>query len=157
VTAFALFPNLRTSAAPRGIVSLQLAWRRTRSDEIVSSWQTAQLLGAAKRSLVTDEFFLLAYGAFFVLTGVLLGRAAAASGLLSAQNGTRLSWLLAGVGVLIAILDAVENVGLWLQLNRRNRWTLPTSLVSSAKWALAALLLLTDIGLVAPILIASAS
>jgi len=96
---------LRTSAAPNGIVSYELAGNIKPAAEILGSWDTrAQLFAAFGLGL--DYLFMPAY-ALALSLGILLaaGRHPGAF----AKLGAPLGW----GALLAALFDAVENFALW--------------------------------------------
>lgn len=103
--------RLRTDAAPRGIVSLELAGNERRAHRIYDSWEDADRQ-FARRSIRLDFLFLLSYSTAIGLAtawaaDVLRARQASLAG-----SGAILAWL----QWLAALLDAVENVALWRML-----------------------------------------
>lgn len=136
-----LFPNLRLKdAAPRGIVSFELAWTSTRARRIIDGWQKDHRDGAARRSLwAIDAPFIVLYSIALSVLGVLAARTAYHSGLLSGSTADDLATGLAAASWGAGAADLIENVGLWLQFRFRPRQPLPaaTSTVSTAKWLTA--------------------
>jgi hypothetical protein len=134
-----LFPRLRTAAAPRGIVSLQLAFTAARAKAVIESWRARHLDGAARRSLFVDVPFVVFYAWTLGLLAVLAGRAAAGSDLLTPGDADTAAAAVAIGGWVAAFCDLVENGGLWLQLSGRTSGVLTaaTSTVSAVKWLLA--------------------
>lgn len=65
--------RLSTAAAPRGILSLQLAWSAPRAGQILASWQ-GDAKGLANRQLALDYVYLLVYPWFLGLSCVMLAR-----------------------------------------------------------------------------------
>ncbi len=100
---------LRTSAAPNGILSFELAGTIEKADAILQSWDSRAQLFAAF-SLGLDYLFLFAYGLTISL-GVLM---------VAEKHGGRFSEIgkIIGWGVLLAsLLDAIENLALWRLLS----------------------------------------
>ena len=101
----ALDKPLRTSAAPNGVVSFELARTPDQADAMVSSWSQEGKFNAAF-GLGIDYLFMPAY-AFALAFGTLLAA------------GRHSGWLkplgaVAGYGVFVAALfDAVENFALY--------------------------------------------
>jgi hypothetical protein len=100
---------LRTAAAPSGIVSFELAREPDTAHGIINSWDSTALLFAAF-GLGLDYLFMPAYALALSL------------GILLMMNG-RSGWypqLSAWMGWAIfaaALLDAVENYALWIELS----------------------------------------
>jgi hypothetical protein len=65
--------NLTTAAAPRGIVSLELAGDLEQGNRILTAWSTEGKVYAAL-SLGLDYLFLIVYAAFISLACVLIAR-----------------------------------------------------------------------------------
>jgi hypothetical protein len=85
LTCSQLFPSLRTGAARRGVISLQLAFSVKRARAVLDSWADQHLDGAAKRSQYVDFAYIALYAWALALLGVLAGRAVGDE-LLSASN-----------------------------------------------------------------------
>ena len=98
---------LRTEAAPRGIVSFELAKTESQAAAILSSWNGAARVSAGL-SLGVDYLFLLAYSSSIALGCVLLGGLAKNRGTILAALAAPLAWM----QLLAALLDAVENYAL---------------------------------------------
>ena len=100
---------LRTTAAPNGIVSFELAGTPEKADAIIQSWDARAQLFAAF-GLGFDYIFMPAY-ALTISLGVLMALRKH-SGIFSKTG------IYAGWGMLLAaLLDAVENVALWRLLS----------------------------------------
>ena len=99
--------NLKTAAAPRGIVSFELAGDLEQGNRILASWQMKGKIRAAL-SLGLDYLFLIVYALFISLACVLIGRRSAPKYRLWAYWGFILGW----GQLLAALLDAIENFAL---------------------------------------------
>ncbi len=99
--------NLKTAAAPRGIISFELAGDLERGNRILASWQTEGKIRAAL-SLGLDYLFLIVYALFISLACVLIGRRSGPKYRLWAYWGFVLGW----GQLLAALLDAIENFAL---------------------------------------------
>ena len=98
---------LATPAAPRGIVSYELAGSGESAAAIVASW-TPSLRRLALLNLALDYLYLIAYPALLALAcGRLAGRLAA-----SRPGLARLGGVLAWAVLLSGVLDAIENAAL---------------------------------------------
>lgn len=139
ITTSQLFPDLTTKQAPKGIVSLQLAWTKERARKVISSWRTHRLDRAANRSLLVDGPFIIFYSVALGLTAVLAGRAAEVSNLLSGDRADTIGSALAIAALVAGLCDFIENGGLALQLHGRLGQPIPgtTSSISALKWLLA--------------------
>lgn len=121
---------LKTKEAPNGIISLELAWNKSKADKIVAEWQTAYCSGAvisfkahpdshpsalivnkAKANILLDFLFLIAYPLFFVVSVLLLDPRSAYSTEVNAASKIMIALAL-GSG----LLDAVENVSMYQYL-----------------------------------------
>ena len=92
---------LRTSAAPNGIVSFELAWTGTRAAEMMASWSGIAAT-AAWASLLLDYFFMWSYGA------LLAALARRVIGSRAGEGFATAAWA-------AAACDAVENAALiWM-------------------------------------------
>lgn len=127
---------LRTEAAPRGIISFELAGTAERASAIVASWGPRQREAAAF-GLGLDFLFLLLYPvAISLAAGLVADRLAPRS-----LRAARLGKLLALLVPLAAVLDAIENALLWrtLQLGASTAGTAATASAAVLKFALVAL------------------
>ena len=98
---------LESEAAPRGIVSFELAGDASTAQAILDSWSDAARLHAAL-SLGLDYLFLVAYAVALSLACVEVAKRIAPTGLGLARVGVLLAW-----GQLLAAgLDAIENFAL---------------------------------------------
>ncbi len=102
---------LKTTAAPQGIVSFELAGTQKQVQAILTSWNTQARLYAAF-SLGFDYLFMLLYASTIAL-GV-LWQAEQAS-MLWKRMGVALAWSMGIAGM----ADAIENVLLWKILLER--------------------------------------
>jgi uncharacterized membrane protein (DUF2068 family) len=137
-----LFPRLNTEAAPRGIVSLELCWTADRARRIVDSWERQRMSRGAKRSVFLDVPFILFYTSALAVLGLLAARAASATGMLGDRHAETAAALVAIAALAAAILDLIEDLGLWLMLRGHFVNGLPsaTSHVALAKWTIVALI-----------------
>ncbi|MFQ5966193.1 MAG: hypothetical protein ACE5MI_01130 [Acidimicrobiia bacterium] len=101
---------LRNPVAPYGIVSLELAGSADRAEEIVASWEEANILGLATANVLLDYSFLVSYAVLLVALSVRAGMRVETP--VSMTTGYTVGWgqWLAGG------LDAVENVALLVLL-----------------------------------------
>lgn len=98
---------LTTPAAPRGIVSFELAGSADAAAAIVASWSPS-LRRLALLHLAIDYFYLVAYPALLALAcGRLAGRLAGPS-----PGLARLGGVVAWAVLLSGLLDAIENAAL---------------------------------------------
>ncbi len=65
--------RLRTTAAPQGIVSLEMALSATESRHMISSW-TPDVRNEAKLQLVFDYWFIPAYTTILAIVGMIAAR-----------------------------------------------------------------------------------
>jgi hypothetical protein len=146
-----LFPNVNTRQAPRGVISLQLAFTAEKAEAILASWRRRHLDGPARRSQFTDFGYILCYLFVLALLGVISARAAHASGFLGRGHAQTAAALLAIGALATAFLDVVEDIGLLVQIGKGARakpgalLVAATSSVSAAKWTLAGVVLLGSI------------
>ena len=153
LTFMRLFPNLKTAAAKKGIVSLQLAWSSARAKAVIESWRERHLDDSVKRSIYVDFLYIAGYSFAIAFLALLAGRAARASGLFSTHTADLMGNIVA-IGAWVAgACDCLENGGLLLLLRSTDQ-PVPalTSSVSTVKWLLAPAGALLSIG----VLIASA-
>jgi hypothetical protein len=99
--------NLTTDAAPRGIVSFELAGNLHKGQQILESWNTRGKIYAAL-SLGLDYLFLIVYALFISVACVLIARSLIPGYVLWAKLGFLLGW----GQFAAAFLDAVENFAL---------------------------------------------
>ena len=104
---FLLDRPLKTTAAPLGIVSLELAGNQSQAQEILQSWGPQQQTYAGL-SLGLDYLYLLSYSSTISLGCVLVARRLANRAAKFSSAGVFLSWTQAAA----ALLDAVENYAL---------------------------------------------
>lgn len=131
---------LQTAAAPLGMISFELARTEANAASMLGSWDEAARLAAAF-SLGLDYLFLVSYA---TAIGMVCWAVAARHEGRWATLGRLLAWGL----LLAALLDAVENLALWQQLQHgagaslaRLAW-----LAALAKFALVAAGLLYALG-----------
>ena len=96
--------HLKTTPAPAGIVSFELAGNLESTRQIISSWDHAGQVRAAL-SLGLDYFFLVVYAFFLALACSQIARALRWSSRILAATGFLLAW----AQFLAAVLDAIEN------------------------------------------------
>ena len=109
---------LRTSAAPRGIVSFELAQNYDASRQILDSWSTDAKVYAAL-SLGLDYLFLIVYALFISSACIQVATA------LKGDHSVFLcmAGVLAWAQFIAAFLDAIENLALiHLLLNSSRSW-----------------------------------
>jgi hypothetical protein len=121
---------LKNPAVPASIVSFEFARTLTNARAIISTWSPRAQLAAAF-GLGFDYFFIPAY-AFTISLACLL-----ASGRQKGRFASAGMWL--GWGLfLAALLDAIENIGLWNLLlgNYNSIWPQVSFMCASLKFAL---------------------
>jgi hypothetical protein len=115
---------LKTKEAPYGIISLELAWDKTKAKLIVNEWSNAYCNGAvisfkpqadidansliinkAKTNIWIDYLFLIAYPLFFVVTILLLDPRNAYS-----TEVNPISQIMIALAIGSGFLDALENL-----------------------------------------------
>src|SRR5712691_460653 len=76
VTAVTLrrLPDLRTKRYSQAMLSLQLAWSRSRANRLLASWREEDLLGKARKALRADFAFIVAYTFTLMLLASLAAR-----------------------------------------------------------------------------------
>ena len=99
--------SLRTAAAPKGIISFELAPEIVESLKIMESWNSAARLRAAF-SLGIDYLFLVVYALFISLACAQLADAIESVSSVLAELGYWLAWAQA----MAALLDGFENYAL---------------------------------------------
>jgi len=99
---------LRTGAAPQGVISYEFAWSRSQAELILSSWSS--LRDTARRQLITDFGFLIAYPLLLSLACAMLAESPHNR---LAEVGIFISWAVLVSGP----LDAVENLALLRMLD----------------------------------------
>jgi len=128
-----LFPNLKTVAAPRGIVSLQLAFTTARARVVVDDWRTRERAKAAARSQLTDVAFIALYVTALALVAVLVAHAT------DARHPHRPILVVLSAGA----LDLAEDAGLLLMLRKDDHQAQPlpllTGLAAAGKFVLLVL------------------
>lgn len=124
---------LITSAAPRGIVSLELAGSAERAAAILASWGPPQREAAAF-GLGLDFLFLLLYPVAISLACRLVALRI---------EPQRPRWARVGQAIALAVplcvaLDAVENAALWrmLQLGPTGPWPMISAICAAPKFGL---------------------
>lgn len=124
---------LTTEAVPFGIVSFELAFSQPHAQKILESWDQQTALLAAF-TLGLDYMFMVFYAAT-IFTGVRLsGRWLATHQLPLSRWGAWLAW----AGPAAFILDAVENIGLTVQLTHgaNSFWALLSGVSAAVKFGL---------------------
>ncbi len=96
--------SLKTSAAPSGIVSFELAGSLNKGQKILESWNTQGKMYAAL-SLGVDYLFMIVYALFISTADVLIARRLIPKYVLWGKLGYILGWS----QFLAAFLDAIEN------------------------------------------------
>jgi hypothetical protein len=122
---------LRTSAAPRGILSLEFAWNSAAADSVIRSWPAGEPRERAKRQIWIDFAFLVAYPLALALSCALLSESRFDS---MAPVGVFIAW-----AVLLAMpLDLVENLGMlrMLGVGASEGWARLTSWCAAVKFTL---------------------
>lgn len=127
---------LRTPAAPLGIISLELAGSAERVEAILASWGPRQREAAAF-GLGLDFLFLLLYPTALSLAAGLAAERLRARSPRASQWGKAVALSLP----LAAVLDAVENAGLWrmMQLGPGGAWPVVVGGAAALKFALVAI------------------
>jgi hypothetical protein len=124
---------LTTSVAPSGIVSYELAGTASKSAAILASWDgTTKLLAAFGIGL--DYVFMFAYAGALSLGSIWASRTLTRSGWPLAGMGRWLAW-----GVFAAaLLDAIENVGLLVQMTSgaQDTWAFVARIAAIVKFGL---------------------
>jgi hypothetical protein len=128
--------RLKTTAAPLGIVSLELAGSASRAQAIIDSWDDAAR-SSARHGLWLDYAFLVCYAVTLVLGCNWASRQLAAASVLLEWVGG----ILASAVILAAAFDAIENLALLAQLRSRPRpvWSALAVVCASAKFLLLVL------------------
>lgn len=110
--------NLKTAAAPSGIISFQFAGDLAHAQRMLSSWDPEAKIHAAL-SLGIDYLFLVAYALFISMACALLAKMLQSRLPLVAVTGFCLAW----AQFVAAWLDAVENYALIrLLLGSQSEW-----------------------------------
>jgi predicted acylesterase/phospholipase RssA len=151
--------NLVTTVAPLKIVSLELAWTYSKADLIRKSWMrdeqnTEPCIGSewtarneianAKKSILADVPFIFGYT---ILLAIILSIALRAQGKfnprwIQAITSRRASRAAMVIVIIIALLDFVENYGMWVFLSDGAVRVFEFSLPAYAKFGLIIFLLL---------------
>lgn len=152
-----LFPQLRTGAAPKGVLSLEMPWSESRARQVVDSFEAHGLTGADRRGVFIDFVWVPLYVAALVCAALLAARAGAASGLLSTAHDDEIANHLVVASIAAGVLDYLENGGMLLMLGGHVSGPLAvaTSVVSAVKWVLCAAVVVTSLGLLLASLIAA--
>lgn len=132
---------LRTTAAPQGILSFELAGTLAKANAMIVSWQPGGLFHAGL-SLGFDYLFMPLYATSIALCCVLLSQR---GGLVLARCGALLAW----AQLAAAALDAVENYAL-IQLllgAQTEMWPWLAHICANLKFTFVALGLLFVLGL----------
>lgn len=101
-------PLIMAPAVPHGILSYEFAWSRDRAQQILDAW--VALKGTAKRQLLLDFGFLVAYPLLLSLACAMLAESPHNS---TAAVGVFISWAVLAAGP----LDAAENFALLRMLD----------------------------------------
>ncbi len=147
---------LKTKFAPRGIVSLELAWDQRVADTIRAEWQQAYCRGnviqmkpntkipdpgsnvlvKAKRNIADDFYFLIGYPLFFVICIILCDP--------SRDRSMELSpfarWMVR-FSIAAGVLDAIENIFMWQFLEAGDMPSLAFALPATVKFLLIGMLI----------------
>jgi hypothetical protein len=124
--------RVRGAAAPRGIVSYELAGTADRARAILDQWADGSVVGVAKAMMLIDLAYPLIYG-LALLTG--LRWAATKAG--RAPWLRRMSWM----AIAAPAADYVENAALIGQLWTDRATTLSAGLAAAAAWVKFALII----------------
>lgn len=128
---------LQTSAAPRGIISFELAGTGARAQAMLDSWDARARLYAAL-GLGLDYLFMVSYAATIGLAAAWAGRQLGAHRRWPIALGLALGWGLA----LAALLDAVENFALTVMLlagTAAAPWPVVSAVCATVKFGLVIL------------------
>jgi hypothetical protein len=128
--------GLRNTAAPHGIVSLEVAGDPTAARIILQSWGPACIVAAA-RTVWIDYLFIVAYVTFLHF---LCAWASGKFGRRSSLAATFGRWV-AGAQLVAGLCDGGENIGLLVMLHRGVGgdlwpWALATALLATTKFLL---------------------
>ncbi|HEY0654307.1 MAG TPA: hypothetical protein VGD65_14305 [Chryseosolibacter sp.] len=115
---------LKTKEASNGIISLELAWDKSKAQRIVAEWSSgycagdvisfkaqtgidpgALILNKAKENILLDFLFLVAYPLFFIVAILLLDPRSAYS-----MDVNTTSQIMIALAVSAGLLDAIENI-----------------------------------------------
>jgi hypothetical protein len=113
--------NLKTEAAPRRAISLELAGTEQRAREVIESWERAGVKDEAYRHLIWDNLFIVFYSTFAAFGCVLAARAFFRGGTTGSAAALFVAWLpwLAGM------FEYVENSAMHAMLGGFRGETLP--------------------------------
>ena len=128
--------DLRTTEAPSGIVSLELACAASKAADIIRSWAGDKHQIAVDQVLF-DFIFILGYACFGLYLGFKAADRARGRGVMRLARAAAA----AGIGALAAgVLDCLENIGLLLMLGGHvsPATAFFTSLFATTKFALLA-------------------
>jgi hypothetical protein len=137
---------LKTKEASNGIISLELAWDKSKAEKIVEEWKTGYCVGdvisfkvqpgvdpsalivnRAKENILLDFLFLIAYPLFFVVSILLLDPRSSYS---TEVNGV--SQIMVALAIGSGFLDAIENIFMYQFLLDNTRlhflFTLPATI-----------------------------
>lgn len=126
--------------AGASIVDFELARTFNRSFEIITGWAEAGRIGTAKTSVLVDFPYLVLYGLTLAAAATGLGRRLTERRYQPAGRwGLGVAW----AAVVAALLDAAENVCLWLQLTGgpRRIYALPAVVFATAKFVVLAVVI----------------
>lgn len=125
---------LKTPATPKGILDLEFAYNKAKTDTVITAWAptTAASSGkieAAKLNTKLDFIFLFFYSLFLFYTCKKI------AGITNSKIGS----LIAKGALWAGFLDIFENAGMLVTLSRNSSDTIAlcTTIISIIKWALA--------------------
>lgn len=133
--------DARLKDAGAGIVDFELARTFNRSFEIIAEWTARGAVDTAKASVLLDFPFLALYGLTLAVAAAGLGRRLTVRRFQPAGRwGPAVAW----AAVAAALLDAAENVCLWLQLTSgpRRIYALPAFGFATTKFIILGAVLL---------------
>jgi hypothetical protein len=104
---------LETDAAPKRVVSLELARTAEKAGNVIKSWENKGARDVAVQQIQLDFIFIVAYTTLLVAVALSSERAAAAAGIGWLQQ---LSHYAAFAGIAAGILDCLENIGMLIML-----------------------------------------
>ena len=139
------FPKLAGEGG-YGIIALEVAWTAPVAERILDRWRRENRLGKAKTNVEIDYAFIVFYSILGAVVLTLLARAAVGAHALSFEHGDRAGKAGALLFLVAGGLDAIENVGLLLQL-RRERVSGALQAFSSFAASLKIVLLAAGLGL----------
>ncbi len=129
--------SLKTAATPNGILDLELAWNKSKTEHVISAWTATNADGSSNikvaiKNTWLDFIFLFFYSLFLFY---------ACKTISESFNGftSGLGRFLAMGSLNAGLLDIVENAGMLTTLNgfSTNGISLLTAICSVIKWILA--------------------